>query len=65
MHQGDINTGHYYSVVFDEIKQDWFCFNDEKVTKVGINDVISKKVRSYAYILSKMLKLYLIFKFFF
>lgn len=40
MHHGTPNSGHYYSHVL--INDEWFTFNDTKVTKVKLQDVLAE-----------------------
>ena len=47
-HIGNINTGHYYSHI--KIGQNWYCFEDSKVYKIGPQiDMDTKEVYTLFY----------------
>lgn len=38
VHSGSASGGHYYAYIKDFTSGEWFCFNDQSVTKVGKRD---------------------------
>lgn len=47
-HIGNINSGHYYSQI--KIKNNWYCFEDSKVYKIGPQiDMNTKEVYTLFY----------------
>lgn len=38
VHSGSASGGHYYAYIKDFETADWYCFNDQSVHKVSIND---------------------------
>ena len=41
-HYGSMNGGHYTAYAKNNITQDWFDFNDSKVSKISENEIIEK-----------------------
>lgn len=40
IHSGSASGGHYYAYIKDFEKNQWFCFNDQSVTKVNKSYII-------------------------
>jgi len=40
MHRGNLNGGHYFSYILNRFNEEWYEFNDSRVTKINIKDVI-------------------------
>ncbi|XP_044731770.1 ubiquitin carboxyl-terminal hydrolase 47 isoform X2 [Chrysoperla carnea] len=39
IHSGSASGGHYYAYIKDFKKGEWFCFNDQSVTKITYDDI--------------------------
>lgn len=39
IHSGSASGGHYYAYIKDLITQEWFCFNDQSVTRITYDDI--------------------------
>lgn len=39
VHSGDLNNGHYFSFLRPELKNEWFKFDDDKVTPAALHEV--------------------------
>ncbi|XP_048515224.1 ubiquitin carboxyl-terminal hydrolase 47 isoform X2 [Athalia rosae] len=39
IHSGSASGGHYYAYIKDLMTQEWFCFNDQSVTKITYEDI--------------------------
>ncbi|PSN42002.1 Ubiquitin carboxyl-terminal hydrolase 47 [Blattella germanica] len=39
IHSGSASGGHYYAYIKDFKKDDWFCFNDQSVTRITDDDI--------------------------
>ena len=46
IHQGKANGGHYYSFIKND-KDEWFCFNDEKVSRIDKEKIIDISFGGY------------------
>jgi len=42
VHSGELNAGHYYALLKPEVKGDWFKFDDERVTKASLHEVLEE-----------------------
>ncbi|XP_018012833.1 ubiquitin carboxyl-terminal hydrolase 47 isoform X3 [Hyalella azteca] len=39
IHSGSASGGHYYAYIKDFLTGDWFCFNDQSVTRIGDEEI--------------------------
>lgn len=39
IHSGSASGGHYYAYIKDFVTEDWFCFNDQSVTRISDDDI--------------------------
>lgn len=39
IHSGSASGGHYYAYIKDFTSDDWFCFNDQSVTRISDDDI--------------------------
>ncbi|XP_071518202.1 ubiquitin carboxyl-terminal hydrolase 47 isoform X4 [Panulirus ornatus] len=39
VHSGSASGGHYYAYIKDFATEEWFCFNDQSVTKITYDDI--------------------------
>merc|ERR1711874_774503 len=39
VHSGSASGGHYYAYIKDFATGEWFCFNDQSVTKITYDDI--------------------------
>merc|ERR1712008_177133 len=39
IHSGSASGGHYYAYIKDFATGEWFCFNDQSVTKITYDDI--------------------------
>ncbi|XP_046413365.1 ubiquitin carboxyl-terminal hydrolase 47 isoform X1 [Neodiprion fabricii] len=39
IHSGSASGGHYYAYIKDLMTQEWFCFNDQSVTRITYDDI--------------------------
>ncbi|KAF2354025.1 Peptidase C19 ubiquitin carboxyl-terminal hydrolase, partial [Trinorchestia longiramus] len=39
IHSGSASGGHYYAYIRDFLSGDWFCFNDQSVTRIGDDEI--------------------------
>lgn len=42
VHSGDLNAGHYYALIKPEIDSGWFKFDDDRVTKATLHEVLDE-----------------------
>ncbi|PRT54580.1 Ubiquitin carboxyl-terminal hydrolase 21 [Wickerhamiella sorbophila] len=40
VHSGDLNAGHYYTLLKPEANGDWFRFDDDRVTRASLKEVL-------------------------
>ncbi|KAL1130878.1 hypothetical protein AAG570_012119 [Ranatra chinensis] len=40
IHSGSASGGHYYAYIKDFAKGEWFCFNDQSVTRITKDDIV-------------------------
>jgi len=47
VHDGNANSGHYYTFIYDRFNKKWRKFNDIKVTEVSEEDVFKESEGSH------------------
>lgn len=54
-HRGNLNGGHYYSYCLDEDSNKWFEFNDDRVTQIPKNQIVTNTAYLLSYIREDMI----------
>lgn len=47
IHSGSASGGHYYAYIKDFQKNQWFCFNDQSVTRVSFSVIFQIKILDF------------------
>lgn len=49
VHDGNANTGHYYTYIYDRHSKKWRKYNDHKVTEASEEDVLKESLGGHSW----------------